>query len=161
MNKLVFLTILIKKETLKKLFITFITFYLISSQQEEKSKKYLTCHKFSADRWKQERKLLNSSFSLPILQSFIPIFNKCIANSIEHLNEKCDKGEFDIRSDVTLVVMNAVMSECIKTLQHFYLTSPFYFNRHDFRKGHISRCCTSIHDKYREVCATLLDLVNI
>lgn len=85
------------------------------------------CDKFSADRWKQERKLLNSSFSLPILQSFIPIFNKCIAKSVEHLKEKCDKGEFDVRSDVTLVVMNAVMSECIKAPKNYHQTYLFSF----------------------------------
>lgn len=80
----------------------------------EEKKNFIFCLiKFylPADRWKQERKLLNSSFSRPILQSYIPIFNKCIANSTEHLKEMCDKGEFDIKHDVTVVVMNAVMSK--------------------------------------------------
>ncbi|CAG9805762.1 unnamed protein product [Chironomus riparius] len=63
-----------------------------------------------SDRWKYERKLLNSSFSLPVLQSYVPIFTKCIAKSIEHLKANCDKEEFDIKHDVTVVVMNAVMN---------------------------------------------------
>jgi hypothetical protein len=66
---------------------------------------------FSADRWKTERKLINPSFSLPILHSYIPIFDKCIVQSVDHLRKKCDRGEFDIKHDVTLVVMNAVLSE--------------------------------------------------
>ena len=68
-----------------------------------------------ADRWKYERKLLNSSFSLSVLQSYVPIFTKCIAKSIEHLKANCDKGEFDIKHDVTVVVMNAVMSKNVYT----------------------------------------------
>lgn len=31
--------------------------------------------------------------------------------SVEHTRRFCDKGEFDISHDVTLVVMNAVLSE--------------------------------------------------
>lgn len=78
-----------------------------------------------ADRWKYERKLLNSSFSLSILQSYVPIFTKCIAKSIEHLKANCDKEEFDIKHDVTVVVMNAVMSKniCIHILVEIELSA--------------------------------------
>ncbi|CRK97744.1 CLUMA_CG011124, isoform A [Clunio marinus] len=63
-----------------------------------------------SDRWKSERKLLNSSFSLPVLQSYIPIFDKSIRLGVKELQQKCDKGEFDIKHDVTFVVMNAVLN---------------------------------------------------
>jgi Cytochrome P450 len=106
----------------------------------------------SADRWKTERKLLNSSFSLPNLQKYIPMFNKCIENSIQHLNMKCDKGEFDIKQDITLVVMNAVMSK--KALSaNIYIKIVlngiyFYFNRHNIWKRYIKKCRKSIYGQH-------------
>jgi cytochrome P450 len=78
----------------------------------------------TADRWKSERKLLNTSFSLPVLQSYVPAFDRCIRQSVEDLKSRCDKGEFDVKHDVMLVVMNAVLSEsnarenAIKTCKH-------------------------------------------
>lgn len=86
---------------------------MIIERNGESSNKVFSLVKFYslADRWKHERKLLNSSFSLPILHSYIPIFDNCIVQSIDHFKQKCDKGEFDIKHDVTLVVMNAVLSK--------------------------------------------------
>jgi hypothetical protein len=46
-----------------------------------------------------------------VLQSYVPVFDKCIRQSVESLRQRCDKGEFDIKHDVMLVVMNAVLSE--------------------------------------------------
>lgn len=82
-----------------------------SSRKKLLIKFFLVKFYLSADRWKHERKLLNSSFSLPILHSYIPIFDRCIVQSISHFKQKCDKGEFDIKHDITLVVMNAVLSK--------------------------------------------------
>lgn len=67
---------------------------------------------FIADRWKHERKLLNPTFSLPILQSYVSIFNKCIVENVEILKQKCDKGEFDIKHNIEMLVMDSVLSKC-------------------------------------------------
>jgi hypothetical protein len=116
----------------------------------------------SADRWKNERKLLNSSFSLPVLQSYIPVFDKCITASVKHLQGNCDKGEFDIKHDITVVVMNGVMSKYFwnkltlwcqhcKNLFSVFSFSPF-MHRYNFWQGHISRCRTNIYGKCGKVC---------
>lgn len=80
----------------------------------------------SADRWKQERKLLNSTFSIPILQSYVPAFNSCIQDSVKQLRQKCDKGEFDIKHDVSLAVMSAVLSKSKQKL-HWLSWSNYFF----------------------------------
>lgn len=45
-----------------------------------------------------------------MLQSYVPIFNKSIAQSFTHLDKQIDKGEFDIHDYVTEVMMTAILS---------------------------------------------------
>lgn len=54
---------------------------------------------FSAHIWKPSRKLLNPSFNIKILKSFIPIFNektKLVVQKVKDLpdNEKVDVSKF-------------------------------------------------------------------
>lgn len=88
----------------------------------------------SADRWKHERKLFNHTFGVSVLQSYVPIFNKCIAQSFIHLDEQVDKGEFDIHDYVTEVMMTAILSRYIYMLQ-IYMFMNFPVHRYNIWEG--------------------------
>jgi cytochrome P450 family 4 len=80
-------------------------------------KTFLFCQVFiiafylkTADRWKTERKLLNHTFSIPALQNFVPVFNRCIDDSIKRMSLKVGMEEFDIQKYVSDATMDAVLS---------------------------------------------------
>lgn len=86
---------------------------------------FLSIFEYSADRWKHERKLFNHTFGVSVLQSYVPIFNKCIEQSFTQLDEQVDKGEFDIHDYVTEVMMTAILSksffyECMSYILYVY-----------------------------------------
>ena len=99
---------------------------------------------------------MNPSFSLPILHSYIPIFDKCVVQSIDHFREKCDKGEFDIKHDVTLVVMNAVLSKSKtitnKIIRFSALTiARFHLDRHNIWQRSSKGYCRKVRAQHRKV----------
>lgn len=97
----------------------------------------------SADRWKHERKLFNHTFGVSVLQSYVPIFNKCISQSFTQLDEQVDKGEFDIHDYVTEVMMTAILSRFSFLYNIFRLYniiayvwfSPVHTNRYNIWEG--------------------------
>lgn len=64
------------------------------------------------ETWKTHRKLINPSFSVKILQSFLPIFNNKAKIMIKCLQKHVDGEEFDLYRS---------LSAC--TLEALYLTS--------------------------------------
>lgn len=106
-----------------------------------------------ADRWKSERKLLNSSFSLAVLQSYTPIFNQCVLQSLDYFRRKCDSGEFDIKNDLHLVVMTVALSEWSEKAQKYFLIPSIViqFHSNDIWQGGFPRIGIWNYESHREV----------
>lgn len=64
---------------------------------------------FSAgEYWKPIRKLLNPSFNLKILQSFVPIFNEKTDQMLRNLDKKAGQGAFDVSEYIFACTLDMV-----------------------------------------------------
>ena len=76
-----------------------------------------------------------------MLQSYVPVFNKCIVQSFTHLDEQVDKGEFDIHEYVTEVMMKAILSRFYKkklynhSIEYMFMIFPVHTNRYNIWEG--------------------------
>lgn len=61
--------------------------------------------------WKPIRKLLNPSFNLKILQSFVPIFNEKTNIMIENLDKEAGNPWFDIGAYMHACTLDMVCGE--------------------------------------------------
>jgi cytochrome P450 len=62
--------------------------------------------------WKNRRKLLNPAFNASILQSYIPIFNRCgriVAESVDKLVS--EGGMFDIEENIHTCSLNMIVGK--------------------------------------------------
>lgn len=44
------------------------------------------------------------------MQSFVPVFNRCIADSVERISLQVGRAEFDVQKYVSDATMDAVLS---------------------------------------------------
>ncbi|XP_028415753.1 cytochrome P450 4V2-like [Dendronephthya gigantea] len=62
----------------------------------------------TGNKWKSRRRLLTPTFHFKILNDFVSIHQKQSAILVELLQEKADKGEFDIAPYITLCVLDII-----------------------------------------------------
>ncbi|XP_058818546.1 probable cytochrome P450 313a4 [Topomyia yanbarensis] len=97
--------------------------------------------------WKSQRKALNSTFNLKILQSFIPIFNQCSKKLVDRLCRFPEGATVNIMEHVARFTMETVLETTLgldisiveeadlivsKVERYFYLTSRRLLNVHHY-----------------------------
>jgi cytochrome P450 len=66
----------------------------------------------SGDTWKHHRKLLNPCFTPKILESYIPIFNKCSSIIVENIEKRYLNGDvFNVQDDLLPCSLDLVVGE--------------------------------------------------
>lgn len=65
------------------------------------------------DLWKTHRKLLNPSFYVKILQSFIPVFNEKSKVMVKVMEQYLNKGEFDVYHHMSACTLETLLSTSI------------------------------------------------
>lgn len=63
--------------------------------------------------WKPIRKLLNPTFNLKILQSFVPIFNDKTKIMLENLDREAGNLNFDLSQYMHACTLDMVCGECV------------------------------------------------
>lgn len=63
---------------------------------------------FAAKTWRTHRKLLNTAFTLKILQSFIPIFDAGSQEFIRQISKHIGKGEFNLLEYAVKATLDSV-----------------------------------------------------
>lgn len=63
--------------------------------------------------WKMHRKIINPSFSLNILKTFVPVLNKAINMMVENLRTEVDKGSFDFYVNAVSCTLDMICSKYI------------------------------------------------
>jgi cytochrome P450 len=66
---------------------------------------------FPDPRWRVDRKLMNPTFNLKILDSFFPIFNRKSQALVDNLTAKLDGSEFDVYVQIAKCTFNTVFGE--------------------------------------------------
>lgn len=61
--------------------------------------------------WKPHRKILNTTFNLKILQSFVPIFCEKVKHLVRNLGDKINEDYFDITPMVHTCALEMVCGE--------------------------------------------------
>lgn len=69
---------------------------------------------FPDPAWREHRKFLNPCFTLKILQSFMPIFNKEVKTMVERLKVQASQGgTFDMYEYMDACTLDMVCRECL------------------------------------------------
>lgn len=74
------------------------------------------CNDFSVKIWKPHRKILNTTFNMKILQSFVPIFCEKVKYLVRNLGDKVDSDYFDITSMVHTCALEMVCGKLIESI---------------------------------------------
>lgn len=73
--------------------------------------------------WRPQRKMLNSTFNVRILNSFIPIFNEKTAIMIENLKANIGGEAFDISKYMFACTLDMVCGKYLPIRRAFVLNS--------------------------------------
>jgi cytochrome P450 len=66
----------------------------------------------NGEHWKHHRKLLNPAFNPAILQSYVPIFNRCGRTVVESVERAVNAGQvFDIEESLHTCSLNMIVGE--------------------------------------------------
>lgn len=66
------------------------------------------------DIWRVHRKILDPSFNINVLQSFLPTFNKKGNILIRQLSKKANQGEFDIYPQISACTLESLLSTMMR-----------------------------------------------
>lgn len=66
------------------------------------------------DIWKVHRKILDPSFNINVLQSFLPIFNKKCNILIRQLSKKANQAEFDVYPQISACTLESLLSTMMR-----------------------------------------------
>jgi cytochrome P450 len=87
---------------------------------------YIFVHSMADDVWKIHRKMLNYSFNLKILQTFIPTFIENSKKLVEDLSVNIDKTtEFDMLAYTTKSALNMICGK----LENFFFYRETFINK--------------------------------
>lgn len=73
--------------------------------------------------WKPQRKQLQTTFNLNIIQSFLPIFNSKARLLVRNISQKVGKGEFDLTKYTSPCTLDIVCGK----FRYFLIFVYFYF----------------------------------
>lgn len=72
----------------------------------------------AGEYWKPIRKLLNPTFNLKILQSFVPIFNEKTNIMVKNLDKEAGNGTFDVSKYIFACTLDMVCGKYGNILVH-------------------------------------------
>lgn len=76
---------------------------------------------FSAHTWRTHRRLLNTAFTLKVLQSFIPIFDAGSRDFVRHIGKNVGKGEFNLLDYAVKATLDSICGKfCIQSNKKLY-----------------------------------------
>lgn len=75
---------------------------------------------WKAHTWKVHRKLLNTAFTLKVLQSFIPIFNEGSKEFVNHLSKHVNtREEFNLLDYAVKATLDSICGELFLSYRNF------------------------------------------
>lgn len=74
-------------------------------------KNSILCNLLAGASWKPVRKLMNPTFNLKILQSFLPIFNDRTKHFVNSLGNEVDNLAFDVLPYAEICTLDSICCE--------------------------------------------------
>lgn len=77
-----------------------------------RNSEYANSFSLAAHVWQQDRKVLNKTFTMNVLKSFVPIFNEKTSVLMKVLDRLVDTPEFDMAEPIFACTLEMVCGKC-------------------------------------------------